>query len=455
MNNTIYDYQKYTSFIDYQEKLSSSMKKFDTAFWHRPPKQMGSFNVTMRNIVAILYNIKEIQIMRDEMRKLTTLDFEAKNGNKSARKAAEQISSIREELRQSDARLKDEFFKQMDLAGKQCREVSRTIKDKDESARFYEAMKDFESMVFESRTAKFRIPIDEKDDLTQLGQDQARREHEEQERQIDNITNFELQDTDGLYSALSALTAILATTPTDDLAKEVRKEVAQIKKALPPKTIAIAKDNLERLRHSSHLLLDLEQISEIMKTTHRFMGNDGKLQKINKKLEALQPLLEQAIREERERNMGIKQEHDDVQSKVDYATDAVKTYGSILGGNARLEQEQIQISNNTHELYDVNTELKEDEKEANTEAQKIQMKPMDRQEWNDDLKVEQLYERARSDRQEVRDNEAYMADKMSERAVAILPPEYTDMKKRLQSVSSLYRVSMIQSQELSNGGKSR
>lgn len=451
MNNT----QKYTSLVDYSIKLSRSMQKFDTVFWSKPPKQMGSFNVTMRNVADIIDNIKEIQKMRDEMRKLATLDSEAKKDNKSARKVADQISSIKTELSQSYARLKDEFFKQIDLAGKQCREVSRTIKDKEEKARFNEASRDFELMVYEARTEKFRIPLNEKDDLTQLRQDQARREHEEKEKQIDSITDFELQGADKLESALSALTTILAITPTDDLSKEVRKEVAQIKKALPPKTIAIAKDSLERLRHSSHLLLDLEQISEIMKTTHRFMGSDGKLQKINRQLEALQPLLEQAIREERERNIDIKQERDDVQSKVDYATDAVRTYGDILDGNARLEQEQIQIRNNTHGLYAENARLKEDEKKVNDEAHEIQMKPVDKQEWNDGLKVDQLYDRARNDRQAVRDNETYMADKMSERAVAALPPEYTDMKKRLQSVSSLYQMQMAQSQELSTGGMSR
>ena len=172
MNNT----QKYTSFVDYSIKLSRSMQKFDTVFWSKPPKQMGSFNVTMRNVAAIIDNIKEIQKMRDEMRKLATLDSEAKKDNKSARKVADQISSIKAELSQGYARLKDEFFKQMDLAGKQCREVSRAIKDKEDKARFNEASRDFELMVYESRTEKFRIPLNEKDDLIQLRQDQARRE---------------------------------------------------------------------------------------------------------------------------------------------------------------------------------------------------------------------------------------------------------------------------------------
>lgn len=451
MNNT----QKYTSFVDYSIKLSKSMKKFDTVFWSKPPKQMGSFSLTLRNIAATIENIKEVQKMRDEMRKLTTLDSETNKENKSARKVSEQISSIKTELNQSYVRLKDEFFKQMDLAGNQCKEVSRAIKDKDETARYNEASKDFKLMVYESRTEKFRIPFNERDDLVQLRQDQARQEHEEQERQIDSITDFELQDANKLENALSTLSKILAMTQTDDLSKEVKKEIAQIKKVLPPKTIAITTDGLERLRHSSHLLLDLEQISEIMKTSHRFMGSDGKLQKINNQLETLLPLLEQAIKEEKNRNMSIKQEHDDIRSKVDYAAEAIKTYGDILDKNVKLEQEQIQIRNNTHELYAENARLKEDEKKANAEAQEIQKRPVDRQEWNDDFKVEQLYERAKNDRQAVRENEAYMTDKMSEKAVSALPLEYTDMKKRLQSVSSLYQMQKSQSHELSTGGMSK
>ena len=39
------------------------MQKFDTVFWSKPPKQMGSFNVTMANIDAIIDDIKEIQTM--------------------------------------------------------------------------------------------------------------------------------------------------------------------------------------------------------------------------------------------------------------------------------------------------------------------------------------------------------------------------------------------------------
>lgn len=447
MNNTL----KYTSLVDYSIKLSNSIGKIETAFWSKPPKQMGSLNVTLKNIEEIIKNIKKIQQMQSDMKKITTLDLIAKKDNRSARKVEDQISSIKADLSDIYAKLKDDFFKQMKIAGEQCREVGRAIKDKEERARFSEASKDFELMAFESKTSKHRIPLNEKNELEQLKQSKAKEEHDEKEKRIDSVTNFELQDTDKLETALRTLTIILAVNSTDDLSMEVRNEVAQIKKVLPPKTMSITKENLERLRHSSHLLVDLEQISEILNTTHSFTGKDGKLQKINKKLEALKPLLEQAIKEERKKNMDIKKEYEEVQSKVDYATDAVKTYGDILDGNTRLEKEQIQIRNNSHILQTENDRLKKDETKAYDEAKTIQMKPIDRQDWNDALNVDQLYERAKKDAEMIKENERYMADKMYERPTTELPFEYTNMKKRLQSVSSLYNMQI--SQELTGGAR--
>lgn len=451
MNNT----QKYTSLVDYSIKLNRSMQKFDTVFWGKPPKQMGSFAVTLKNVGDLIDNLKELQKINAEMQKMPSLDTEALKNNRSARKADDQISSIKSDLHNSYSRLKDEFFKQIEIAGKQCREVGRAIQDKDEKARFNSASRDFELMAFEAKTEKFRIPFNEKDEMARLKQDQVKREHEENEKQIDNISNFEMQDADKLEQALGSLTTILAMVPKDDLSNEVRSEVAQIKKVLPPKMVSINKENLEKLRHSSHLILDLEQISEILKTTHAFRGNDGKLRKIADRLEDLKPLIEQALRNERTNNQDIKQEQDNLQSKFDYATDAVKTYGNILGGNERLEQEQIRIDNGTHGFHKENERLEIDAKKANEEMHKIQEKPLYTQNWQESLRVEQLHERAKEDQEKIKENEKYMSEKMGERPVVTLPPEYTDMKKKLQNMSALYRMELIKSQELTSGGTSR
>lgn len=445
---------KYDSLVDYSAKLRNSINKADNVIlWLKPPKQMGSFKVTLQSISDIFDNIKKVQELQEKMKKLPIMDTEAKQENRSARKAADHIGSIKSELSDIYSKLQDEFSKQMKIAGKQCREVARLITDKKDKEQFKSSCRDFELMAYEAEHEKNRIPFVVKRSTEEIIQDSERKKHVEKEAEINNAANFELENSDKLEKALSELTTILAITPTDSLSNEVRSEVAQIRKVLPPKTMAITKESLEKLRHSSHLILDLEQISDILKTTYGFNGKNGKLQKINKRLEALRTLLAQAIKEERANKEGIKQEHDNLQRKVDYATDAVKTYGDILDGNQRLEQEQIRIDNETHGLYAENKRLKADEKKASEEMHEIQKKPISRQDWQDELKINQLYEHAKKDREMIKDNETYMADKMQERPVLTLPPEYTNMKKKLQSMSSLYQMEMTQ--QLSNGGTSR
>ena len=445
---------KYSSLIDYSMELRNSIKKVDNVIlWSKPPKQMGSFKVTLQSISDIFDNIKKVQELQGKMKKLPTMDTEAKQENRSARKAADQISSIKSELSDIYSKLQDEFSKQMKIAGKQCREVGRLITDKKDKEQFKSSCRDFELMAYEAEYEKHRIPFVEKQTTEERIQDPIRREHKEKEEKINRLSELKLENNDKLELALSELTTVLALTPTDSLSNEVKSEVAQIRKVLPPKTMSITKENLEKLRHSSHLLLDLEQISDILKTTYGFNGKDGRLQKINKRLENLKTLLAQAIKEEQANRAGVKQEQDNLQRKVDYATDAVKTYGDILDGNQRLEQEQIRIGNETHGLYAETERLKADEKKVSKEMHEIQKKPVDRQDWKDGLKVDQLHERAKNDREMIKDNETYMVDKMYEKPVFTLPPEYTNMKKKLQSMSSLYQMQMTQ--QLSNGGASR
>ena len=451
MSNT----QKYANLTNYSIILGRSIKKFDTVFWDKPPKQMGSFNVTLMNLITIINNIKTIEKMRIKMRSLPSLDDVALKNNKSARKVSENISSIKDELKKSYSKLQDNFFKTLEIAGKQCKEVSRAIKDKDDKLRFTEASKDFEQLVYEAKIDKSIVPFGKIDEILKLQQEQFRKEHKDQERQINDNAEFQLDDVDKLAKALEALAAILAISKTDDLSKQVRKEVAQIKKVLPPKTISISRDGLERLRHSSHLILDLEQISEVLQTTHSFTGNDGKLQKINKQLELLQVLLEQALKEEKERKSSIKQERDVVQGKIDYATEAVRTYGDILGGNDDLEQEQIRIRNENHSLNADNNRLKNDLESAKKESLGIQGIPEENRVYDDNATLQQLLEKQEYDRRVISDNERYMDNKMQEQAITALPSSYINMKRKLQSISSLYQVPMQENQELLNGGMSR
>ena len=63
MNNT----QKYTSLVDYSIQLGKAIREFDTMLYSKPPKQMGSFTVSLRALEDTLDNIQEAQKMLNQM----------------------------------------------------------------------------------------------------------------------------------------------------------------------------------------------------------------------------------------------------------------------------------------------------------------------------------------------------------------------------------------------------
>lgn len=239
--------QKYSNFADYSIELSKSMQKFDRVYMSsKPPRQMGSFEVTLQSINNLMHDIKETLKMQGNMKKLAVIDPVAKKDNKSAKKAADQINSIKSEVNQNLSRLKEEYFKQLELAGKQCREVESAIKDKEDRTRFHDASRSFLLMVYESKTNKNIIPFTESDPLSKFKQAESISEHKDKEEQLNGISDFNIEDADKLEKALESLTTILNENPADKLAKDIKREVVQIKNALPPKTVAISKEGLNK-----------------------------------------------------------------------------------------------------------------------------------------------------------------------------------------------------------------
>lgn len=434
----------FNSISEYYNRLSESLKKIDGFYPTMSLKKMNSFKVTMRNILLILDNMKEIQKMKQEMNKFPYLSILGKKENKSAMEASKLITSIKGDLNDSYERLKNEFFKQMDIANKQRSELGNSITDKDAKKQFYDSCAQFRTLWYVAKTKSDNLPFDKKDELAEYELERVRQQHSNEEREIDRNANFILDDSNKLEEALAILQSILSHTIPDKLTNAVATEVAQIKRVLPPKTILITQKALERLRNSSHLLLDLEQINEILHTTHRFTGRDGKMQKINKKLDTLQKKLQQAIEEEYERRTEIKREHSEIKSKVDYAATAVKKYAELIDENSRLEPEQISVKNRTHPLYETNEQLEQAAKEAVEKAKAS----------DDDRIATELYKKASERRQMVTNNEAYLESIEKKEVVVVLPEKYTDMKKKLQGTSYLYQMSQ-ETYNLSSEGKSK
>lgn len=443
-----YNFNKYKDLRDYSSKLHDTLKCFDRVLLPTSArKYMSSLNVTLLNIQNIISNIVEIQRLENEMQKLTTLDSVAKKDNKSAKKAQSEISSIKADLYEHFRKLQEEFLKEMLMAERQYWKVSSSIDDQKSKENFHEKCRDFLIMAGEARDKAAIIPFakKEKSELEQDLDDLRREKHIKEEQAINKAGNKEQENIDELEDALKSLSNILSTTSKTDLSEEIRREVKQIKKALPPKTVYIAKAGLERLRHSSQLLLDLERMNEIMASAHRFVGKDGKLQKINKQLDELKPLIQEAIHEEKEKQAKLGQTQKRVEGQISYATEALRTYDEMLRDNKALDQEQSEIIRKEHYLINENKELEQDEKESLGQAYKMQAP-----EYAD--LVNELEEKAEKDREKIKSNNIYMQEKVNQRAIKELPQRYKDMKRRLQEQSSLLTLP-IESPNLGSAGK--
>jgi len=299
------------------------------------------------------------------------------------------------------------------------------------------------------------IPFNKSDDFSEYNISKAHSEHRSEEDKIDASYEFKKEETNDLEQALNEINLVLQRTAGDKLWRQVRKEVEQIKKVFPPKTVIVSKEILEKLRHSEQLVLDLEKINELLKTNFCFNGKDGKLIKINKKLDILEKLVSNVLKNEREKSMQIRSEYDDIQERKDFATQAVNTYSKILSGNAQLEQEKIQINNGNHTLAKENERLKNDERRSLEEIDVIRNIPMDDRTMQQTYRLESLNKKVDQDREFMRNNNQYMSDKLEEEKVTELPLEYTQMKEKLKNMSSLNQIGMSQSYDLSTGGRLR
>ncbi|MBE6149810.1 MAG: hypothetical protein E7170_03715 [Firmicutes bacterium] len=450
----MYSEKNYEDLLDYSVKLSDILKVFDEPIflYSTPPKQWGSFKSSINLLRIQLSNIEEVREILDKIQMMPYLDAFAKKDSKDARKVSEAISDIRRDLYNNFDRMQNEYIKQLEVCHRQYMEVSKAITNKEDKERFTnEKAIEFRIMMHETNN----IPFNKSDDFSEYNISKAHSEHRSEEDKIDASYEFKKEETNDLEQALNEINLVLQRTAGDKLWRQVRKEVEQIKKVFPPKTVIVSKEILEKLRHSEQLVLDLEKINELLKTNFCFNGKDGKLIKINKKLDILEKLVSNVLKNEREKSMQIRSEYDDIQERKDFATQAVNTYSKILSGNAQLEQEKIQINNGNHTLAKENERLKNDERRSLEEIDVIRNIPMDDRTMQQTYRLESLNKKVDQDREFMRNNNQYMSDKLEEEKVTELPLEYTQMKEKLKNMSSLNQIGMSQSYDLSTGGRLR
>ncbi len=452
----------YDSLLGYEATLRGTVENFDHVYLSgKASKQLGTLKLGLRELLGILDNITKLIEVNNMFVK--TMPFEPLQKeleeNKSAKKAIEEINDLRKNINGDIEKLQERFFKQTEYCLKLNDNVLAHIpsgKEYDNERQNYESVaREFETIGRHSLMNKGSVPF-EQEIMSVTAENEAKPEYEAKKAQIDEAYDLKKEEDISFEQALNALAitlknpAIYSEKKNVELQREIKKEVAAIEKALPPKVIAISAEALDKLRASDQLQLDLETIKSLITNPSL---TDKKYSKYNEKINEITTLLDGALKIESDKSKELQEKRDNISSKMEYAEKAVRTYDEILTNNQGLQQDKIHIRNGEYSLQEENERLESDAKKAVADAHAIESKAERYQEWDDGLKKDELYERARNDRENIKENEATMDEKLAQSAVTTLPPEYVDMKKKLQSMSSLYQMQMVQGQEF--GGMSR
>ena len=107
------------------------------------------------------------------------------------------------------------------------------------------------------------------------------------------------------------------------------------------------------MRHSEHLILDLEQLNEILHSSNCYLGKDGRLSKISKKLNSLSSLIHEAIIYEKAK--GLNPEKGELKEQITYAKHAIHSYKqSIEKKKVELPLEYVNMKKKLHNMSSLN-----------------------------------------------------------------------------------------------------
>lgn len=326
--------KKYENLGDYAVKLNDAIRnvrKFIPT--NSSLKKWNTFFATLEGLSNIMKDMLEISKKIDAIDSRPIFDREAIKGNKSAEKAEKITIKIRKRLSDIYENLREEFLKKFDVALTQYNNASNELSTREDKERLSRYGQDFSRMATTAKRDPQIIPLKRTPDS---------------EKRTQNISNnnakneainekYKGEDYD-LVNKFQELRKILSETPQNKTTKAIIEEMKAIRKAKPAAMVQVAKDTLDRLRHSAQLIQDLEDLSRDMNKPLSVYSRDSQLQKVTEQIAKLIPLLEKAQREEEAKKEVLKDESKKADERVEFAQQAIASYSAALPSRAPLPE---------------------------------------------------------------------------------------------------------------------
>lgn len=143
--------------------------------------------------------------------------------------------------------------------------------------------------------------------------------------------------------------------------------------------------------------------------------------------------------EEKKRNNSLMYLNADLK-KLDYATQALYSYKTILTENIKLEIDKEKIESKTHPTQEKIERTKKNEQEVNQEINQIRNNPKSDIKLEEQAQLEKLKQASRENRDSIEQDEKYIRKRMEDDIKTSLPEEYVDMRTKLRDYSTLKKV---------------
>lgn len=407
-------------------------------------------------VLNTLHDLEVVQGLLAKINSMPVLDPIAIKDNKNAKKLKDNLSELRTTLLTEYSKLQTNLHDSLNASTMKMKDMRQLIHEAEKNygkdyseikQRADEIRRNYRSNL-DGIFTELRVNKELFHDGRDLHEDE-KLQHSQKAEMVDKVFDEKVSQIDQFELAVKRLETTLRTAPKKD--EQVKIATAQtkvIKKEVSPRTVVVTRDGLEKLRHSTHLTIDLNVMQELLeaqeiKTLANPTPDDEKAQKkyneINLQLAEIENLIASALTEEEVKADDLLQTVGPNYSQIQYGAEAVKSYNDVLNSDKDREAE----INSLEEYKKSVLELGKADASAIEEGVTAEQR------------VDRQFENYRSYGSEVtRMNQ--MIDDLRNADSKTIPAEYLKAKEKLESLSYYNRYTNALSSELdelTHGGR--
>lgn len=401
---------EFANFKEYASKLESFLNKKINSLSSTEAyntRICKSFITTSKQLISLTRDLAKVKHARLRIKSIIIPGYEKVKDNEELVELDKKISSIDYELFQEDEYLTKIFFKLREKCHSQYSTALSTIKDETEATKVREVGQELEDVLFTKNN--------ELDSL--FGPTTPINLEERKEVSINEETEKRSTNINELLESLEELHKTMAKVD-EKLETQIKKELKSIEVVSSPRSIALNKETLERLKQSELVKYDLEQLGKIFGGINLYSKTRKKLNSIGTEIDKISVLIQSALQKEADKELKLMQEQRDYESEAKISTDTVQEHEEILDKNEEIRaiaEDKSELSEKRKEISEEKSQLISDK--LSTEQGEI-------------VEIDEIKEK----KDEIHEIQNKENEILSSPMITELPEQYVDMKQKLKDL---------------------